>query len=50
LHLLDGVVFTAPNVKENSGGRSQIEGSENMEEAKFLEIVLKAGALPSLLM
>ncbi len=46
--MLDGVVFTAPNVKGKiPGGRSQIEGSANMEEAKLLEIVLKAGALPA---
>jgi preprotein translocase subunit SecD len=46
--MLDGVVFTAPNVKGKiPGGRSQIEGSESMEEAKLLEIVLKAGALPA---
>ena len=46
--MLDGVVFTAPNVKGKiPGGRSQIEGSTNMEEAKLLEIVLKAGALPA---
>lgn len=46
--MLDGVVFTAPNVRGKiPGGRSQIEGSENLEEAKLLEIVLKAGALPA---
>lgn len=46
--MLDGVVFTAPNVKGKiPGGRSMIEGSENLEEAKLLEIVLKAGALPA---
>jgi len=46
--ILDGVVFSAPNVKNKiPGGRSQIEGMENMEEAKLLEIVLKAGALPA---
>ncbi len=46
--MLDGVVFTAPNVKGKiPGGRSQIEGSDNIEEAKLLEIVLKAGALPA---
>lgn len=46
--MLDGVVFTAPNVKNKiTGGRSQIEGSENIEEAKLLEIILKAGALPA---
>jgi preprotein translocase subunit SecD len=46
--MLDGVVFTAPNVKGKiPGGRSQIEGSDNIEEAKLLEIILKAGALPA---
>jgi preprotein translocase subunit SecD len=46
--MLDGVVFSAPAVRNKiSGGRSQIEGMANMEEAKLLEIVLKAGALPA---
>jgi SecD/SecF fusion protein len=46
--ILDGVVFSAPNVRGRiPGGRSQIEGMENLEEAKLLEIVLKAGALPA---
>lgn len=46
--ILDGVVFSAPNVRGRiAGGRSQIEGMENLEEAKLLEIVLKAGALPA---
>lgn len=46
--MLDGVVFTAPNIKGKiPGGRSQIEGSTNLDEAKLLEIVLKAGALPA---
>ncbi|MDT3696279.1 MAG: protein translocase subunit SecD [Ignavibacterium sp.] len=46
--MLDGVVFTAPNIKGKiPGGRSQIEGSANLDEAKLLEIVLKAGALPA---
>ncbi|MDO8549625.1 MAG: protein translocase subunit SecD, partial [Ignavibacteria bacterium] len=46
--ILDGVVFSAPNVNQKIvGGRSQIEGMEDMEEAKLLEIVLKAGALPA---
>ena len=46
--ILDGVVFSAPNVNQKIiGGRSQIEGMENLEEAKLLEIVLKAGALPA---
>ncbi|MEJ2495353.1 MAG: protein translocase subunit SecD, partial [Ignavibacteriaceae bacterium] len=44
--MLDGVVFSAPSVRNKiTGGRSQIEGMANMEEAKLLEIVLKAGAL-----
>jgi preprotein translocase subunit SecD len=46
--ILDGVVFSAPSVRGKiPGGRSQIEGMANLEEAKLLEIVLKAGALPA---
>ncbi len=46
--MLDGLVFSAPTVRGKiPGGRSQIEGMENLEEAKLLEIVLKAGALPA---
>lgn len=46
--MLDGVVFSAPNVRNKiTGGRSQIEGMAGQEEAKLLEIVLKAGALPA---
>lgn len=46
--MLDGAVFSAPVIRSRiSGGRSQIEGMENLEEAKLLEIVLKAGALPA---
>lgn len=46
--ILDGVVFSAPNVRNRiTGGRSQIEGMAGQEEAKLLEIVLKAGALPA---
>jgi len=46
--MLDGVVFSAPVVRSKiTGGRSQIEGMANMEEAKLLEIILKAGALPA---
>ncbi len=46
--LLDGVVYTAPVVRTKIvGGRSRIEGMENVEEAKLIEIVLKAGALPA---
>ncbi len=46
--MLDGKVFSAPVVRNKiTGGRSQIEGMENLDEAKILEIVLKAGALPA---
>lgn len=46
--ILDGVSYSSPVVKNRiTGGRSQIEGMENMEEAKLLAIVLKAGALPA---
>jgi SecD/SecF fusion protein len=46
--VLDSTVFSAPVVRSKIiGGNSQIEGMENVEEAKLLEIVLKAGALPA---
>ncbi|GBD86942.1 preprotein translocase subunit SecD [bacterium BMS3Abin03] len=46
--MLDGRVFSAPVVRSKiSGGRSQIEGMGDLDEAKLLEIVLKAGALPA---
>ena len=46
--VLDNVVFSAPVVRNKiTGGRSQIEGMDNLEEARLLEIVLKAGALPA---
>lgn len=46
--ILDGVVFSAPTVRSKiTGGNSQIENIGNLEEAKLLEIVLKAGALPA---
>jgi preprotein translocase subunit SecD len=46
--VLDNAVFSAPKINGKiSGGRSQIEGMENIEEARLLEIVLKAGALPA---
>lgn len=46
--VLDDAVFSAPNIKGKiTGGRSQIEGMENIDEARLLEIVLKAGALPA---
>lgn len=46
--ILDGSIFTAPTIQGKiPGGRSQISGMENLDEAKLLEIVLKAGALPA---
>lgn len=46
--ILDGVVFSAPTVRSKiTGGNSQIENIGTLEEAKLLEIVLKAGALPA---
>lgn len=46
--IMDNSVFSAPVVRSKiTGGNSQIEGMENVEEAKLLEIVLKAGALPA---
>jgi preprotein translocase subunit SecD len=46
--IMDNAVFSAPVVRTKiTGGHSQIEGMENVEEAKLLEIVLKAGALPA---
>jgi preprotein translocase subunit SecD len=46
--VLDDAVFSAPVVRGKiTGGNSQIEGMENQDEARLLEIVLKAGALPA---
>lgn len=46
--VLDGVIYSAPNIMAKiSGGNSQISGIGSMDEAKLLEIVLKAGALPA---
>jgi preprotein translocase subunit SecD len=46
--VMDNAVFSAPNVLTKiTGGHSQIEGMESEAEAKLLEIVLKAGALPA---
>lgn len=46
--ILDNLVFSAPVIRGKiPGGRSQIEGMADLEEAKLLEIVLKAGALPA---
>ena len=44
--VLDDQVYTAPTVQSKiSGGSSQITGMADIEEAKLLQIVLKAGAL-----
>lgn len=46
--ILDGMVYMAPEVRDKIvGGRSRIEGLDTVEEAKLIEIVLKAGALPA---
>ncbi|MBK6506752.1 MAG: protein translocase subunit SecD [Ignavibacteria bacterium] len=46
--VLDNVIYSAPVVRSKiTGGNSQIEGMANVQEAKLLEIVLKAGALPA---
>ena len=46
--VLDNAVFSAPVVRNKiTGGHSQIEGMDNLDEARLLEIVLKAGALPA---
>ncbi|MFA7290556.1 MAG: protein translocase subunit SecD [Melioribacteraceae bacterium] len=46
--VLDGVVYSAPVIQNKiPSGNSQISGSGTLEEAKLLEIVLKAGALPA---
>jgi SecD/SecF fusion protein len=46
--ILDNGVFSAPVVRNKIvGGNSQIEGMSSIEEARLLEIVLKAGALPA---
>ncbi len=46
--VLDGFVYTAPNIiGKIPSGNSQITGMGDLEEAKLIEIVLKAGALPA---
>jgi preprotein translocase subunit SecD len=43
--VLDGVVYSAPNIKGKiSGGRSQIDGMKDLNEAKLLANILNAGA------
>jgi SecD/SecF fusion protein len=46
--VLDGGVYSAPVIQGKiPNGNSQISGIGNLDEAKVLEIVLKAGALPA---
>lgn len=46
--VLDGVAYSAPTIQGKiPSGNSQISGIPNLDEAKLLEIVLKAGALPA---
>ncbi|RPI06395.1 MAG: protein translocase subunit SecD, partial [Ignavibacteriae bacterium] len=46
--ILDKGVFSAPVVQTKiTGGRSRITGMDSPNEARLLEIVLKAGALPA---
>jgi SecD/SecF fusion protein len=46
--ILDEGIFSAPTVQNKiTGGRSRITGMESPNEARLLEIVLKAGALPA---
>ena len=45
--ILDGQVVSAPSIKQAiSGGRAVINGLDDLQEAKQLAVVLKAGALP----
>lgn len=45
---LDNAIFSAPKIEEKiPGGRSRITGADSPNEARLLEIVLKAGALPA---
>ncbi|MFC2083800.1 protein translocase subunit SecD [Bacteroidota bacterium] len=46
--VLDGGVYSTPRINEKiPSGSSVIQGMEDLNEAKLLEIVLKAGALPA---
>jgi SecD/SecF fusion protein len=46
--ILDKGIFSAPVVQAKiTGGRSRITGMDSPNEARLLEIVLKAGALPA---
>ena len=46
--ILDGRVYSAPVIQEKiAGGKARITGSFDMQEARDLAIVLRAGALPA---
>ena len=46
--VLDDKVHMAPSIREKiPGGRTQIEGFADIEEAKDIAIILRAGALPT---
>ncbi len=46
--VLDGRIVSIPNIQERiPSGRAQITGMANIDEAKDLAIVLRAGALPA---
>jgi preprotein translocase subunit SecD len=46
--ILDGSVYSAPRINERiPGGRAVVTGQFNVEEARDLAIVLRAGALPA---
>ena len=46
--VLDGKIVSIPNINERiPSGRAQISGMANIDEAKDLAIVLRAGALPA---
>lgn len=46
--ILDGMFYSAPTIRNKiPTGNSVIEGIGDLDEAKLLEIVLKAGALPA---
>jgi protein-export membrane protein SecD len=48
--VLNDRVYTAPNIKSKISGDAVIEGMSDLDEAKLITIVLKAGALPVPLM
>lgn len=46
--ILDGIVYSSPVIRETiAGGQASISGGFNVQEAKQLAVVLRAGALPA---